>query len=125
MYLIYELVEHTFQDLVRSQHSLEVKELGAIVKQILEGLIYLEVNGIGLLDLECADIRFRPNGCLRIGSFNLRVWTEDQTTLRTSWLKSITFSLVQKSTDGVTEPKLWQPCAMDFFALIESSVSLD
>ncbi|KAI6518960.1 hypothetical protein MCOR05_011183, partial [Pyricularia oryzae] len=66
MYLVYELVEHTLQDLVRSQHSLEIKELGAIVKQILEGLIYLEVNGVGLLDLECADIRFRPNGCLQI-----------------------------------------------------------
>ncbi|KAI7908805.1 hypothetical protein M9X92_011984 [Pyricularia oryzae] len=114
MYLVYELVEHTLQDLVRSQHSLEVKELGAIVKQILEGLIYLEVNGIGLLDLECADIRFRPNGCLQIGSFNLRAWTEDQIKL-----------LVQKTTDGVTEPKLWHPCTMDFFALIESGVSLD
>ncbi|TLS20344.1 uncharacterized protein PpBr36_11391, partial [Pyricularia pennisetigena] len=68
MYLVYELVEHTLQDLVRSQHSLEIKELGAIVKQILEGLIYLEVNGVGLLDLECADIRFRPNGCLQIDS---------------------------------------------------------
>ncbi|TLS20515.1 uncharacterized protein PpBr36_11128 [Pyricularia pennisetigena] len=66
MYLVYELVEHTLQDLVRSQHSLEIKELGAIVKQMLEGLIYLEVNGVGLLDLECADIRFRPNGCLQI-----------------------------------------------------------
>ncbi|KAI6352662.1 hypothetical protein MCOR31_011849 [Pyricularia oryzae] len=125
MYLVYELVEHTLQDLVRSQHSLEIKELGAIVKQILEGLIYLEVNGVGLLDLECADIRFRPNGCLQIGSFNLRDWTEDQIRLRTSWLKSITSSLVQKTTDGVTEPKLWHPCAMDFFALIESGVSLD
>ncbi|TLD03287.1 uncharacterized protein PgNI_12390 [Pyricularia grisea] len=125
MYLVYELVEHTLQDLVRSQHSLEIKELGAIVKQILEGLIYLEVNGVGLLDLECADIRFRPNGCLQIGSFNLRDWTEDQIRLRTSWLKSITSSLVQKTTDGVTEPKLWHPCAMEFFALIESGVSLD
>lgn len=34
MYLVYELVEHTLQDLVRSQHSLEIKELGAIVKQV-------------------------------------------------------------------------------------------
>ncbi|TLD15525.1 uncharacterized protein PgNI_00172, partial [Pyricularia grisea] len=54
--------------------------------KVFEGLIHPETNRIGLLDLECADNRFRPNSCVQIGNFNLQGWIKCQVRLRISWL---------------------------------------
>ncbi|KAL4766962.1 hypothetical protein BDW60DRAFT_212445 [Aspergillus nidulans var. acristatus] len=132
IYLLHEYLPLSLDRIVGSPIYPDEVQLASILGQVINGLLYLESNGIHMDSLQCSEILLSLGGEVKIGKFQLVPASGSFHSQNVELLRRITLELMEgpdagERSTGVRNLHRWPlgSDAVDFVSAITSAASLE